>query len=112
MNNGYAYEHMIVAEETIGRRLSIGEVVHHINGIKTDNRPENIEVCGSIAEHKALHRQEGCSRRLPKEENALRNCACGCGASFMEFDEHGRRRTFLSGHVRKGKKGGWARAAQ
>ena len=31
---GYAYEHRLVAEEKLGRRLTPGEIPHHINGIK------------------------------------------------------------------------------
>ena len=39
---GYVYEHILVAENKIGEYLSDGMVVHHINEIKTDNRPENL----------------------------------------------------------------------
>lgn len=50
----YVMEHILVAEKTIGRYLADNEVVHHINGRKWDNRPENLAVM-TKSEHVKLH---------------------------------------------------------
>jgi hypothetical protein len=98
---GYAYEHRIVAETMLGRRLLENEEVHHDDENRQNNSPGNLIICGCHAEHMIHHRKPGCNRRLPGEANTLVECACGCGSMFMQFDDSGRPRMFVSGHNRQ-----------
>lgn len=50
---GWQYEHRLVAELTAARYLTSDEHVHHINGVKDDNRPDNLMVLSS-SEHKSI----------------------------------------------------------
>jgi len=40
--HGYVFEHILIWEETYGKPLPKGWIVHHYNGIKTDNRSQNL----------------------------------------------------------------------
>ena len=52
--NNRMLEHRYVLEQKLGRKLKDNEVAHHINGIKHDNRPENLEVM-TLSNHSIYH---------------------------------------------------------
>lgn len=53
---GYVREHRLVMEKELGKPIHPRYDVHHINGDKKDNRPENLQVLTSL-QHDRLHGQ-------------------------------------------------------
>lgn len=47
-HTGRVREHILVMEDKLGRPLTEGEQVHHLNGVRDDNRPENLELWSTV----------------------------------------------------------------
>lgn len=56
-------EHRHVMETHLGRKLTKKEVVHHRDGVKRNNDPDNLEVM-SLSEHTKLHFPDGPPRNF------------------------------------------------
>lgn len=84
--DGYILEHRLVVENHIGRLLKENEIVHHIDGDKTNNNIPNLKIL-TREEHARLHYQE-----REKEGKGLytfpKTVAIGKNTKDGHFDEN------------------------
>ena len=77
-------EHRVVWKAANGP-IPRGMHVHHLNGVKTDNRIENLHLASNI-DHQAIHRPE----RILGERWSLEYLACrGCGSTERPHQARG-----------------------
>lgn len=73
---GYVYEHVLIAEEMLGRPIQSGDVVHHLDENRSNNSPDNLLVLSGPM-HSKLHTWLSKNTIVPNDEYRDRTEA-GC----------------------------------
>ena len=84
-DNGCVYEHVLIAEEILGRKLKPKEVVHHKDKNRTNNSPENLMVFQTDEDHIAFHGGAECIKDV--------DGTYYCIKKFLKFTYYYRDRT-------------------
>lgn len=109
-NMGYKYEykdgskqfeHRRIAELKIGRKLRKGEIVHHIDGNKLNNNPDNLVVL-SRADHGRIHQlTDAMIVELDDGETVIEPKLVQCASCGIYFHQYDARQCYCADCVKK-----------
>lgn len=74
--DGFIYEHIVIAEDMIGRPLCEGEEVHHLDGDRSNNHAENLIVL-EHSQHTKLHNYLRKTSALSEESDSVHGVNSG-----------------------------------
>jgi hypothetical protein len=105
--HGYVLHHRIVVENKLGRMLTEGEVVHHLDNNGRNNDPDNLMVIATQSDHSSLHGSQKsrafidlvcghCSKEFKREVRQVKAkkqfkyyCSRHCmGLAYLEKSNH------------------------
>lgn len=98
VNGRERYTHRAIVESILGRSLDRKEIVHHKDGDRTNNHPDNLEIMSQSA-HAALHFRkypatgecERCGAEYRRNGKMTRRfCSNSCAAFYREAVKRGR----------------------
>lgn len=73
----FKYQHVVIAEKVLGKKLPKGAQVHHVDCVPSNNENKNLVICQDQTYHRLLHRR---TRALEEcgNPNFLRCSYCRC----------------------------------
>lgn len=84
---GYVLEHVLIAEQALGRFLPAGVEVHHVDEVKSNNAPSNLVICQDREYHDLLHVRARV-RKAGGDPNTQRLCyECRQPKALSEFNK-------------------------
>ena len=83
---GFVYEHIVVAEEVLGRPLRDGEDVHHLDCNRSNNRSENLIVLES-SQHTKIHNWLRSGMKINKNDGIEKSVFCGVCGKLLRSDQ-------------------------
>ena len=105
-SRGRVPEHRLVMADIYGASLLVGLHVHHKDGDRLNNDPDNLEIISPSKHSSGHNRTPSTKTRLKDEPNPTIKCQCGCGQTRQKYDKRNRLRRYICWHHRRGAKNG------